>query len=59
MKQRELNDFFIKKARVGLSSGAQFGDEGVGFMRMNVACPKAVLLEVLERIQSAVSKLKP
>jgi cysteine-S-conjugate beta-lyase len=58
MSQKELNEFFVEKARVGLSNGAQFGEEGVGFMRMNIACPQTVLSEALERIQYAVNELK-
>ncbi|MGL1900932.1 MAG: PatB family C-S lyase, partial [Fibrobacterales bacterium] len=57
MSQKELNDFFIKNARVGLSNGAQFGKEGTGFMRMNIACPQSLLSEALERIQYAITDL--
>ena len=53
----KLMDFFVNKAGVGLNDGRTFGDEGTGFCRLNFACPRATLLEGLERIKKAVWKL--
>ncbi len=50
-----LNDFFLKKARVYFSDGRIFGDEAAGFVRVNFACPRSVLLEALERVERAVT----
>lgn len=52
-KRKELDTFFIEKAGVWLHNGANFGAGGDGFMRMNIACPKAVLNEALLRIKKA------
>jgi cystathionine beta-lyase len=41
---------------VGMNRGVQFGKEGSGYMRMNIGCPRSVLSEALNRIQSALSK---
>jgi cystathionine beta-lyase len=49
-----LNDFFLKKAGVYFSDGKIFGDEAVGFVRINFGCPRAQLREALERIERAV-----
>lgn len=49
-------DFFLKKARVMLSPGALFGDPQS--VRLNFACPKEQLAEVLDRMEKAVSDLK-
>ena len=54
LTQDELNDLFINHARVALNDGAMFGEEGKGFMRLNVAMPRKKLLEVLERIRDGV-----
>lgn len=48
-----LDDFFTNQAAVGLDKGFWFGAEGSGFMRMNVACPRATLEEAMRRIQRA------
>ena len=52
-----LNDFFLKKARVYFSDGALFGEEAAGFVRINFGCPRALLVEALERIERAVKEL--
>ena len=49
----ELKHFFVKKAKLGLSSGIQFGEEGSGFMRMNFAVPRPILEQALEQLKNA------
>ncbi|MDR0397399.1 MAG: pyridoxal phosphate-dependent aminotransferase [Oscillospiraceae bacterium] len=49
----ELVKAFAEKARVWLNDGATFGANGSGFMRMNLACPRATLNEGLKRIVGA------
>ena len=46
----ELRRRVWRGARVALDAGSWFGREGEGFMRMNVACPRAVLQDGLERL---------
>lgn len=53
----KLKEFFTFKAGVGLNDGITFGKEGIGFQRINFACPRVLLLEGLERIKSAVDML--
>lgn len=53
LSHSELVDRFVKKAKVGLESGTDFGPEGEGFMRMNIAVPRATLEEALRRICAA------
>ncbi len=49
-----LKDFFINKAKLGLNDGQQFGTGGEGFMRINVACPKATVEQAMEQLRAAV-----
>lgn len=56
--QEELDDFMVSVAKVGMNSGLSFGEEGDRFLRLNVACPRSVLTEALERIERAVGALK-
>lgn len=49
-----LKRFFVEDAGVGLSPGISFGEQGSGFMRLNIGCPRAVLAEVLRRIEAAL-----
>ena len=54
LSRADLKNFMIQKAGLGLDEGAVFGQPGEGFMRMNVACPRAVLVKALEQLAAAV-----
>ncbi len=47
----------LGEAKVFLDNGEMFGPEGEGFERFNLACPRSILAEALERIVTAVSHL--
>lgn len=49
-------EFFLREAKVGLNNGADFGEPGKGFVRLNFGCPKSILLEALERMERAILK---
>ena len=49
-------EFFIHQARVGLNNGADFGEPGKGFVRLNFGCPRPILVEALKRIQEALAQ---
>lgn len=48
----QLLDLFIDKAHLALDDGRKFGDEGTGFMRLNVATPRSVLTQALTSIMN-------
>ena len=54
MTGTELNRFFVDHAGVGLNEGSRFGPGGEGFMRMNLACPRATVQKALEQIENAI-----
>lgn len=58
LSQEALVAFMLEEAKVALNSGSDFGEEGVGFMRMNIACQRATLEEGLNRIHNAVARLR-
>lgn len=53
MKNKELSEFAIQKAKVGLNDGGRFGTGGEGWLRINIGCPRSVLREALERLAVA------
>lgn len=57
LSQKELVNLFIDKAGLALNDGSQFGSEGVGYMRLNVGCPRRILQEALESLEKAVKSL--
>ncbi|MFP4017207.1 MAG: MalY/PatB family protein [Halanaerobiales bacterium] len=58
LDNKELEDFMVKVAKVGLDVGTWFGSGGEGFMRLNLACPRSILEEGLKRIRKAVENLE-
>jgi len=57
LDNQALSTFMRAKARVGFDDGFLFGESGSGFERMNIACPRVILLEALSRIENAVNSL--
>ena len=53
----KLVEFFIREAKVGMNDGAMFGEEGSGYMRMNLGCPRSVLEKALGQIKAAYDKI--
>ncbi len=51
----ELENLIINKAKLWLDSGKIFGKCGEGFQRINVACPRSILKEALDRIKNALT----
>ena len=45
----ELEEKLIREEKLWLNAGTMYGAEGEGFMRWNIACPRAVLLDGLKR----------
>jgi cystathionine beta-lyase len=46
----QLKRFFVEQAGVGLSPGVLFGEQGSGFMRLNIAAPRSIIVQALEQI---------
>jgi len=53
----ELEQMMLEEAKVYLDEGYIFGIEGEGFERVNLACPRSVLVEALERIRNVIERL--
>ena len=51
----DLHRFFIDQVKVAMSPWTLFGSEGAGFMRLNMAVPRVVIMNVLRAIRSALS----
>lgn len=56
LNHSELLDLFQNKAKLALNDGEMFGTQGAGFMRLNVGCPRTILVDALHRLHAAVSE---
>ncbi len=54
---KQLSSFLVEQAGIAGNPGHWFGREGAGFARINIACPKKVLLEALAKLKTAVDAL--
>lgn len=54
MEPEAIVERLVERARVRLENGAAFGNGGAGFFRVNLACPRAMLMEAFERIAAAL-----
>lgn len=50
----DICGFIRKESGLYLSDGRTYGSNGAGFMRLNVACPRAVLDEGLKRLEEGI-----
>lgn len=50
---KELDHKMLSEAKLWLDAGNIFGKEGAGYERVNIACPRSVLKEALERMKKA------
>lgn len=51
LSSEELEQRLIAEAGLWLNAGTMYGAEGEGFMRWNIACPRATLAEGLRRME--------
>jgi putative C-S lyase len=56
LSKEELEKALHKDALVFLDEGYFFGEEGTGYERMNIACPKRIVVDALERISLVLRK---
>lgn len=56
MNSAQLQQDLRDNAQVFLSDGSVYGNAGEGFMRMNIACPKATLQDALNRLKAYFNK---
>jgi len=52
--ETELDRILVEKAGLWVSKGSVFGGEGKGFIRINIACPLAVLEKAFEQLVAAL-----
>ncbi len=54
---KELEHLIVHEAKLWLDYGTMFGEEGEGFERINIACPRQILAQAMEQLKHAVLAL--
>ena len=57
LTQEQLVKFFVHDAKLALNDGITFGEEGRGYMRMNIGCSRSVLEKALKQLKDAVDNM--
>lgn len=57
MTSAELEKALIQDAKLWLNAGTMYGKDGEGFMRWNIACPRARMIEGLKRFEQLAKTL--
>jgi cystathionine beta-lyase len=52
LSPQKLDEALTHKGKLWLSAGYTFGQGGQGFERMNIACPRSVLQNALDRLKN-------
>ncbi len=56
LRDKELREFFIQEAKLGLNAGLSFGRSGSQFMRLNFAVSDDRMSQILALLESALKK---
>ncbi len=50
LDDKAINDILKNKTKLWLDRGSMFGPEGAGFQRINIACPRALIRQAVDRL---------
>ena len=59
LDDKKLQAFLVEQAKVGLSAGISYGQGGEGFMRLNIAAPRSLVMQALTQIEQALNNHSP
>jgi len=54
LDNKALEDLLFKQAKLWLNQGYVYGEEGSGFVRLNIACSKNLLKKALNQLKSII-----
>lgn len=57
MSSGELSEKIYEQGKLRINSGKNYGEAGEGFIRINIACPRTVLTDGLERLEKVLKEL--
>lgn len=57
LTEEALEELIVRDAKLWLDGGTMFGEEGKGFQRINIACPRVILEKAFLQLEVAVNRL--
>ncbi len=56
LSSEELAQHLLNDCRLMVSPGTLYGSEGEGYLRLNIACPRSLLVEGLQRLKNGLAR---
>jgi cystathionine beta-lyase len=58
ISSKELSEKIFENGNLRINDGRTYGEIGEGFIRINIACPRALLTEGLKRLEKAIKGIE-
>ena len=58
MSHEQMTDFFINDVGIAINQGKMFGSGGDGYIRLNVATSREIIMQALHKLEMAINKRK-
>mgnify|MGYP000860144648 CR=1 FL=1 len=58
LSSKEIYSLILEEAKIAVDIGEWFGAGGDGFARFNFACPRAIVVEAMERLKTAIGSIQ-
>ena len=58
LQSAKIAEVLLEKEKLWVNEGAMYGAAGEGFMRLNIACPRELLVQGLNKIKNALGELR-
>ena len=57
LNQKDIVTLCTNRAHLALNDGSIYGEEGNGYMRINLACPRSVVRQALAQLKDAITSI--
>ncbi|MEF9942377.1 MAG: MalY/PatB family protein [Lachnospiraceae bacterium] len=57
IEDEKIKEFLFEQCHIVVNEGEFFGKDGRGYVRFNLACPRAQVIEALKRLEAGINKL--
>ena len=55
-RSKEIVEILLKEEKLWVNEGSMDGEAGEGFIRLNIACPRQVLIDGLDRLKRGLKE---
>jgi len=54
---KEIAEILLKAEKLWINEGSMYGEAGEGFIRINMACPRQILIDGLNRLKRGLKEI--